>query len=156
MLTLVTGELDPAGADVEQEWSLALQAGEIAAAIRAEATPDDLVVYCPDQLGPATDRLLPDELDGMTYPAGGDPRFVDWVDYAEGVEAADSEAFADAAIARAGAGDIWYVWSDGYRTVEGRCAEVVNALTARRPARTVVVASGPQFEHGWLERYAAP
>jgi hypothetical protein len=48
------------------------------------------------------------------------------------------------------------VWSDGYRTVEGRCAEVVNALTARRPARTVVVASGPQFEHGWLERYAAP
>ena len=132
------------------------QAGDIAADIRAEATPDDLVVYCPDQLAPAVQRRLPDELAGTTFPALGDPRLVDWVDYAAGVDAADSEAFAEAVVRRAGTGDIWLVWSDGYREVEGRCEEVVNALTARRPGRTVVRASGAQFEHGWLERYPAP
>src|SRR5579862_3748710 len=33
------------------------QAGEVAAVLRAQAKPGDLVVYCPDQLGPAVHRL---------------------------------------------------------------------------------------------------
>jgi hypothetical protein len=132
------------------------QAGEIAGAISADATPDDLVVYCPDQLAPAVDRLLPAELDGVTFPALAAPGLVDWVDYVEDIEAVESDAFAEAAVQRAGSGDIWLVWSEEYRGVEDRCEEVIAALTARRPARTVIRESGEQFEHGWLERFAAP
>ena len=132
------------------------QAGEIASAISADSSPDDLVVYCPDQLGPAVDRLLPAELDGVTFPALGDPRLVDWVDYVEDIEAVESDAFAEAAVQRAGSGDIWLVWSEEYRGVEDRCEEVIASLTARRPDRTVIRESGEQFEHGWLERFAAP
>jgi hypothetical protein len=132
------------------------QAGEIAGAISADATPDDLVVYCPDQLAPAVDRLLPAELDGVTFPALAAPGLVDWVDYVEDIEAVASDAFAEAVVQRAGGGDIWLVWSEEYRGVEDRCEEVIAALTARRPARTVIRESGEQFEHGWLERFAAP
>ena len=132
------------------------QAGEIASAIEADATPDDLVVYCPDQLGPAVDRLLPAELAGVTFPALAEPGLVDWVDYVEDIEAVPSDSFAEAVLQRAGSGDIWLVWSEEYRGVEDRCEEVIAALTARRPARTVIRESGEQFEHGWLERFAAP
>ena len=132
------------------------QAGEIASAISADSSPDDLVVYCPDQLGPAVDRLLPAELDGITFPALGDPRLVDWVDYVEDIEAVASDAFAEAALQRAGSGDIWLVWSEEYRGVEDRCEEVIASLTARRPDRTVIRESGRQFGHGWLGRFAAP
>lgn len=132
------------------------QAGEVAAAIEADAGPGDLVVYCPDQLGPSTSRLLGDEPPGVTFPAAGDPRFVDWVDYAARVDAADPAAFADEVVERAGSGDIWLVWSGRYRSVERVCEELVNALAARRPGWSLVVESGDQFEHAWLHRYAAP
>ena len=131
------------------------QAGQLAAGIEAAAGPRDLVVYCPDQLGPATSRLLPDGPEGITFPDAGDPRFVDWVDYAEGIDAGDPAAFAANAVERAGNGDVWLVWSGDYRSVEGVCEELVNELTDLRPARTVVVASGSQLEHAWLYRYAA-
>jgi hypothetical protein len=132
------------------------QAGQVAAAIEAEAGPDDVVAYCPDQLGPGTSRLLDDGPPGVRFPDLGDPRFVDWVDYAARVEAGDPAAFADEVVERAGGGDVWLVWSGEYRTVEGVCEELVNALAARRPGWSVVVQSGDQFEHAWLHRYAAP
>jgi hypothetical protein len=132
------------------------QAGQIAAAIRAGSSPDDLVVYCPDQLGPGTSRLLPAGPEGMTFPDGDDPRFVDWVDYAERVGAADVDAFVAEVLERAGPGDVWLVWSNSYRRAERPCEEVVRALEAARPARGVVVEDGTEFEHAWLERFAAP
>ena len=132
------------------------QAGQIAAAIQAEAGPDDLVVYCPDQLGPGTGRLLDGSPPGITFPDGGDPRFVDWVDYLEGIRAVDPAAFARDALARAGGGDLWLVWSDRYRGVKGVCEAVIDELDLRRPGRSVVVESGEQAEHAWLYRYGAP
>ncbi len=132
------------------------QAGQVAAAIEAGAGTGDLVVYCPDQLGPGTGRLLGGEPSGITFPDAGDPRFVDWVDYAEGIDAADPVAFAEDAVERAGDGDIWLVFSGDYRSVERVCEELVNELTVRRPGPIVVVESGDQFEHAWLYRYAAP
>ena len=36
------------------------QAGEVGAILTAEAQPGDLVVYCPDQLGPSVHRLAPE------------------------------------------------------------------------------------------------
>ena len=62
--------------------------------LRAEAEPGDVVVYCPDQLGPAVHRLAPQDLDEFTYPTFGSPEFVDWVDYKAGSAQADPQAFA--------------------------------------------------------------
>ena len=132
------------------------QAGQVASEIEAGAGPDDLVVYCPDQLGPGTNRRLGGTPPGITFPDAGDPRFVDWVDYRAGIVGADPVAFARAAAERAGRGDIWLVWSGEYRGVERVCEEVVNELSALRPGRSVVVESGAQLEHAWLYRYAAP
>ena len=50
------------------------QAGQAADVLRANARPNDLVVYCPDQLGPDLSRLLEGErLRQRTFPGGAPP-----------------------------------------------------------------------------------
>src|SRR5205085_88091 len=49
------------------------QAPVVAEALKSQALPGDFVVYCPDQLGPATSRLLPGSLHQEVYPTGGSP-----------------------------------------------------------------------------------
>jgi uncharacterized membrane protein len=134
------------------------QLDRIAAAIDDGAEPGDLVVYCPDQLGPAGDRALDTDLDQVTYPELGSPRFVDWVDYAERNEAADPEEFVDEVLERAGEGAIWLAWSGEYVTFEGQCEQVRSGLARARPrAGTLVSAdSGQFFENANLQRFAAP
>ena len=51
--------------------------------------PGDLVVVCPDQLGPATLRSLPDDIDAVGLPAFDRPERIDWRDYQARNEAAD-------------------------------------------------------------------
>jgi mannosyltransferase len=119
------------------------QAGEVAAAITARAEPGDVVAYCPDQLGPAVNRLLPDWLHQITYPLGGSPQRVDWVDYAERNRTADPAVFARFADAVAGPRHtVWLVWREGYRTLGGGCERTVTALRLLRPGSTVVVTPG--------------
>jgi mannosyltransferase len=129
------------------------QAAELASYVTANGGPDDLVAYCPDQLGPAVTRILGDEPPGTTFPDLGDPRFVDWVDYAERMEAADPDAFAAEVHERAGPGTVWLVWAAEYRTLDDQCEQVVDALLRRRPGGTPVVPSGDQFEHAWLYQF---
>ena len=59
------------------------QAVQVAAVLNVQAQPGDEIVYCPDQLGPAVDRLLtvPD-VTQLTFPRAIGPARVDWVDYA--------------------------------------------------------------------------
>ena len=57
------------------------QLPDLVAVVNARAAAGDVVVYCPDQLGPAGSRGLRSDLVGLTYPTLGDPRFVDWRDY---------------------------------------------------------------------------
>ncbi|MGE0796186.1 MAG: hypothetical protein AB7O29_12720, partial [Acidimicrobiia bacterium] len=128
------------------------QAGEVAAYIVDHGRPGDVVAYCPDQLGPAVSRLLPTDRVQRTFPAGGDPAFVDWVDYAEKQEAGDPEAFARDLLDRAGEATIWLVWEAGYRTLGTRCEDLGNALARLRPA-VAVVSSGDTFEHAVLYQY---
>ena len=55
------------------------QSVEVAAAVAERAQPGDVVVYCPDQLGPAFSREMPDGLDEISYPMSWgwiDPREV--------------------------------------------------------------------------------
>ncbi len=134
------------------------QAAQAAAVIRAEAEPGDVVVYCPDQIGPDVSRLLRHEkgLEHITFPDGDDPEFIDWVDYQKRIDRADPDAFADEVLQRAGTGDIWFVIAPGYRNFEGECEAVAGGLTAGRPdARTRVTPDDQFFEFQGLIEYPA-
>lgn len=134
------------------------QAGEVAAAVAARSAPGDVVAYCPDQLGPSVSRLLPAAAEAgmaqLTYPDGAPPERVDWVDYEERHARADPAAFASSLHERAGTGDVWLVWYPEYRTLEGACESLTEALKALRPgAAEVVPADDGYFEKAVLHRY---
>lgn len=103
-----------------------------AEAIEAAGEPGDLVVYCPDQLGPATSRLLDDGFDQVTFPELAPPQLVDWVDYKERLAAVSPEAFAEQVLERAGDRQIFFVYSTNYQTHEDLCPALYNALGAER------------------------
>lgn len=133
------------------------QAGQVAAVLRAEARPGDLVVVCPDQLGPALSRLAPAGVRVVRTPDLGDPRFVDWVDYKERLEAVSVPALADRLLAEAGDATLWLVWSGGYRIAGPQCDELAARLAAIRPGSAPAVAADPvkYFESASLIRLAA-
>jgi hypothetical protein len=118
------------------------QAAMIAAEIAARADRGDVVVYCPDQLGPSVHRLLGSrrDLDEMTFPALGGPARVNWVDYRDRIDATATDDVARRILDRADGARIWYVVSPGYRSVEGRCEDLGAALAAERGGSTVRVA----------------
>jgi hypothetical protein len=130
------------------------QAPQLASYIAEQGQPGDVVAFCPDQLGPSTMRLLPKGFVGLTFPDGGDPRFVDWADYAEHQRSRSPKQFAEMIDARAtDAHTVWLVWSESYRTVGKKCTRTVNELKKLRRGGAAVRASGPQFEHAWLYQY---
>lgn len=110
---------------------------DIAADIAANDVADPVIVTCPDQLGVAVQRQVDQRLYGdaevVPYPAGGDPRFVDWVDYGERNEASDPERFAAELGARLPEGaTVYVVLSTTYRTFEGKCERLLAALGVDR------------------------
>lgn len=134
------------------------QSRVIGPAITAGLGAGDVVVVCPDQLGPALTRVLPDDVRVRSYPDGGDGRFVDWVDYPQRNAASDPAAFAADVLAEAGpSGTVWLVWSVSYRTLEAKCAELNAVLSARRPPVMLIAENGDEwFEHASLTRFAPP
>jgi mannosyltransferase len=117
------------------------QADEVAAALRS-ASPHDVVVFCPDQLGPAVHRLVPHVGQQVVYPTMGSPAMVDWVDYEARNQAADPVAFARRVLARAGAGGaIWLVYSEGYPTFGDDCSRLLVAFGSARGQPHIVVHS---------------
>jgi hypothetical protein len=106
------------------------QAGEVARAIAASGRPGDVVAYCPDQLGPAVDRLLPaGRYQQVTFPRGTGPAFVNWVDYAAAVRAASPVTFArQVETLAAGGHQVFLVWAGGYQSFGTRCEGVVQTL----------------------------
>ena len=132
------------------------QAGQIAAVIRAQARPGDLVAYCPDQLGPAASRLLPAGLAQVTFPRRTGPEFVDWVDYGAVNRAGDPDAFARFLDRSAGPGHtVWMVWAAQYRTLGTECEQINASLAALRPDANQLLEADTQhfFEHANLTRY---
>ena len=133
------------------------QADAAAGAIEAGAEPGDVVVYCPDQLGPAVDRLLdvPD-LRQLTFPDGGSSELVDWADYVMRVEEADPRAFADRATDEAGEHAVWLVSASGYQHVDAPCAALAEALRSARPEPSILVAEDSSlFEYQSVTRFEA-
>ncbi len=143
-----------AGAREISDWRT--QAVEVAAAISANARPGDLVAYCPDQLGPAVSRLLPERLlTQVTYPRFDDPQRINWVDYSQVNEAANPGVFANEILSMAGNHQIWLVWESGYRTLGRSCQEIRDALAVARPDAVQSVRTKPAkyYEHENLIRY---
>ncbi len=129
------------------------QAGLTAAAIQPRLGPGDVVVYCPDQLGPAVSRRLPAGTDQVGYPLLDDPSLIDWVDYEQRNDAADPVRIAERLDARA-AGAVFVVWAPGYRTF-GRQCEVLNETLRGlrgRPTNLIRIRSGYR-EQAIVERY---
>lgn len=108
------------------------QAPEVAGVLRREAKPGDLVVYCPDQVGPAVHRLAPMGLREVVFPSFAGPERIDWVDYKARVNAANIKNFANEALARAGTRTLWYVSAPGYITHTGKCEALSDAFAVAR------------------------
>ena len=121
------------------------QAGQVAAVLRSRLAPGDVVVICPDQLGPALADLLPAGAAAVVYPTLAGPDRVDWVDYAERNAAASPTAFVQEVLRRAGAHTVWLVTEPGYRTFGRACSQVGHILTARAAKTAKLVSSNRHF-----------
>jgi mannosyltransferase len=129
------------------------QAGEIAAVLRTDARPGDLVVYCPDQVAPAVHRLAPRGLDEVVYPSAAGPARVDWVDYKARLRRADVDAFAQAALTRAGSRPLWYVRAPGYETHKNVCERLSQAFARARQQLPRTLSDPDIFEKPQLEQF---
>jgi mannosyltransferase len=135
------------------------EARPVADAILAGAKSGDVVLYCPDQLGPSVSRLLEGKrgLAQLTFPSGNRPELVDWVDYKDRRTGVNTNAFAQGVLDRASAHNtIWYVVAVQYRGGnEGRCDAVLRSLSAARPGRQVVPANDKYGEFFALFEFPA-
>jgi mannosyltransferase len=131
------------------------QAPEVAAVLRTNAKPGDVVVYCPDQIGPAVHRLAPAGLDEVVYPSFAGPERIDWVDYKKRLAKADVNAFARAALERARGHTLWYVSAPGYVTHVGTCEALSNDLAGTRERIQRTVSDPDTFEKPALQMFPA-
>jgi mannosyltransferase len=135
------------------------QAGEVAAAITRTAHPGDVVAYCPDQLAPAVNRLLPaGQYTQTTFPRGIGPAFVDWVDYEKAVQAASPADFAVGVEKTAAGGNhqIFVAWAGGYQGYGLRCEQVVETLQANPRYRVTELVIGDDvtfYQPMWLMQF---
>jgi 4-amino-4-deoxy-L-arabinose transferase-like glycosyltransferase len=109
------------------------QANQVAAVLNAQAKPGDVIAFCPDQLGPDTYRQLddPGRFTLLTFPRGTGPDLINWVDYANAVNAADPAAFSSKLLQQAGAGHhVWFVWQSMYQAYGIKCETIASELLA--------------------------
>jgi mannosyltransferase len=108
------------------------QAGQVAAVLRANASPGDVALYCPDELGPTVLRVLPaGTVHNIGFPRFSSPEIVDWIDYAKLLNSTSISGFIDRTDALAGANHVWLVWSPGYGASGPVCTQLVQALKAQ-------------------------
>jgi hypothetical protein len=132
------------------------QAPEVADVLNAKAKPGDVVVYCPDQLGPAVHRLLRARgVTEVTYPSFDDPTLVDWVDYRDRIANADPTKFAQRIVAETGTDHaVWYVANSGYERFDERCNQLSGALVAQYPGAALELAANQDaFEAANVTRF---
>jgi mannosyltransferase len=121
------------------------QSEEVAAAIAGQAQPGDVVVYCPDQLGPAYSREMPDGLVELSYPELSSPERVDWVDYAERNAAADPQEIAAEVREIADGHAVFVVWRAEYRTFGQQCEDLIHAIGGGTAAETLVTMNSTRY-----------
>ena len=134
------------------------EAGQVAAVLRADARPGDLVVYCPDQLGPAVHRLAPPGSRRGDVPRvrGRRPSSTGSTTR-PGSARVDPQAFARSVLARAGAHTLWFVTSPGYIDASAARARRCRPSSPRpRPHRIRVGPDQRIFEHPGLQEFPSP
>jgi hypothetical protein len=133
------------------------QAAQSADIIVAEAKAGDLVVYCPDQVGPSVSRLLRDVrgLRQLTFPDFAPPQRVNWSDYVDRIGRVSPQSFADAIVRRAGNATIWYVLSPGFFHFKGKCDTIAARLGAVRSERDRVGPDDSFYEFEGLIEFTA-
>ena len=111
-------------------WTSRTQAGQVSTTLAQLGRPGDIVAYCPDQIGPSVNRLLPPgRYRQITFPRGSGPEFVNWVDYATASARGHPGSFATRLEhMSAPAHQIWFVWAPGYQTFGTKCEELEAAL----------------------------
>jgi hypothetical protein len=117
------------------------QAGEVARALTT-AQPGDVVVFCPDQLGPAVHRLVPADrgLELVVYPDLRPADRVDWTDYVARTTGTPSAAVAADVLDRATGTAVWVVTGRGFSVPSPeRCGDLVDALAEARGRPDLVV-----------------
>jgi len=134
------------------------EAGRVATVLSHLGRAGDVVGFCPDQLGPDVNRLLPPgRYQEITFPRDIGPQFVDWINYASVVHKAKPAAFARRLESMAGSDhQIWLVWMGGYKDYGSKCQQIETDLLAdpHFGAREVVVPSSKYYEPMELVRFA--
>lgn len=130
------------------------QGADVAALIDEGIEVGDVVVFCPDQVGPATLRSIMGSPASFAYPRG-DGHFVDWQDYAETIADTEVEGFVSEVLAEAGNHNVWLVSGFGYKSFGNRCETMINELGRTHQAQQLLVPSDV-FEPMLLTRYEAP
>ncbi len=130
------------------------QAGQVANVINKYASANDMVVYCPDQLGPAASRLITVPVQQFTFPRLDPPQRINWVDYRQTIHAANVEQFAQQILRLAAGHDIWFVQNPNYAGMERKCTILMNWLTANRNSQLWVAdRPGISLENESLTRF---
>jgi hypothetical protein len=111
---------------------------------------DAVVLTCPDQLAPATERALRtrtgEDWRVVPFPVAGDPRFVDWVDYAERNEAATAEEFLERVVGPLPPSTtLYYVFTPGYLTFDDKCEQLSALLGRDRRLSAEIDADGEEY-----------
>ena len=108
----------------------------------------DVVVSCPDQLGPSTMRAFPPGLVHVGYPTLDAPSRIDWTDYDDRPDP-NPDAYAAEVLALAGPDHtVAMVWSSTFITHEGTCEALLDAFARQRPAETLASQDGSTYYEG--------
>jgi hypothetical protein len=131
------------------------QSGVVADVLNAQAKAGDVIVFCPDQLGPSVIRLLHVPVERTAFPTGTDPARVNWVDYRQRNEHASATDFATQVAARTpDNATIWLVSTSGYRTYGDSCDKLQESFDQLRPdGKELIKASSHYYERAGLWRW---
>jgi hypothetical protein len=136
------------------------QAVNVAKVLTAQGKPGDVVLYCPDQLGPAIAREISAGRGGQgmkhfTIPLFAAPDRVDWVDYKARNDFAGGlvPAMVDRALAEAGSHRIWLVYNPNYLTYQQLCPDLRLALAQQRPVLIWLNANPGTYENEELDSF---
>jgi len=133
-------------------WTSRTQAGEVATTLAQLGRPGDIVAFCPDQIGPSVNRLVPPgRYREITFPRGTGPQFVNWVDYATASNRGHPAAFATM-LERlsAPAHQIWLVWAPGYQTFSTKCEQIEADLLGDRSLGAHAMFPYNQVTDSWI------
>ncbi|MDQ6616153.1 MAG: glycosyltransferase family 39 protein [Actinomycetota bacterium] len=148
--TTAAGLIVGIGANLSQR----TEAGRVASVINKEASPNDLVLYCPDQLAPAVSRLITATVAQYTFPRGDSPQRINWVNYRQAIHATSVQQFAEQMLSAAAGHDIWFIQNPNYPGTEHKCTRLMDWLSTKRNSQVWVAPNaGTYSEYESLVRF---